>query len=323
MIKATLDFLLRYLPAIVITIGLILFLLYYAVAAGSEHKVWHDVIKFIATSVLGAGVFSAIVKSLQFSKIFYEEIEKVVFGEKFIGKRNDLQDIWCRLTEKICNMPDEHRLVGECASTVMEHYLPISSDFYYDKLHHNIQIERIAHSNEKIKIVYEIEFTIISRTDSDIILSPVSKRNIKAVSSQQREVNFYLITGNGTSRSEKMLTPNQPKHSTSRNHDGQEFEETSYGIVLSGQKKYMVRRVVSHIQDLSEDNIYNIITKKFTKGFELTIVKPRDLEVSYHPLGLTDSLDPKAGNGPSQLSVSYSKLIFPHQGVILIFANSR
>lgn len=104
-----------------------------------------------------------------------------------------------------------------------------------------------------------------------------------------------------------------------KNHDGQESERVMYEIALNGDTKYTVKRVVSHIQDLDEDRVYNLLTSKFTKGMQLTIHKPDGLEVSYFPVGLADELDPTVGNNPRKLSVSYNQLMFPNQGVILIF----
>lgn len=319
MLAATLNFLMRFLPAIVILLGLIMFLMYFLILETPENRKFLEVLKLIATSVLGAGVFSAILKSLQFSKVFYEEIEKVIYGDKFLGNRADLVTIWNRITEKLCTIPNNDNLAKICANEILENYLPISTPFYYKKLHHHLTIDWVQGEKRKITILYEIEFTIVAPSKKPITLAPVSVRNTRAVSSKDREVKFYNITGAGRKRREVEINPTANTPEKVKNHDGTESEKTEYSIVLEGQTEYKVKRVVKHIQDLDEDKIYNILTSKFAKGFELNISKPVGFEVTYFPVGLVDALEPNNGNGPSKVSVGYNKLIFPQQGVILVF----
>lgn len=44
--------------------------------------------------MLSSGIFTAILKSLQFTGIFKEEISKVMVGTDFIKNRNDLPELW-------------------------------------------------------------------------------------------------------------------------------------------------------------------------------------------------------------------------------------
>src|SRR5690554_2881184 len=124
MFESTKKFVLRYLPALTIISGLVLFIIYFSIQETPDNKKFVEVLKLIATSVLGAGVFSAIIKSLQFSGVFYDEIAKVVFGETFLKNRTDCLELWKKLTKNICNIPDDHDLASMCPDEILSNYLP-------------------------------------------------------------------------------------------------------------------------------------------------------------------------------------------------------
>lgn len=94
------------------------------------------------TAILSAGVFSGVAKSRFFADIFLNLISDVVFGEKFIKKRADLEEIWGRISSAICDQRFPE-LKNEIHERVAES-LPRSREYYYEEYVKDFTVEAVA-----------------------------------------------------------------------------------------------------------------------------------------------------------------------------------
>lgn len=66
------------------------------------YKFLPSALKGVGVAVLSSGIFAAVLKSIQFSGIFQEELAKVIYSRNYLEKqdRKFLEDIW-KLTSKV------------------------------------------------------------------------------------------------------------------------------------------------------------------------------------------------------------------------------
>lgn len=96
--KSTTDSFLKNMAWIFIILGLLIIMLstcdYFTDSI-------QELINKIGFTMLTSGVFAAIMKSFQFIGIFKQEIENVILESKFIEKRNDLPELWKKISQCI------------------------------------------------------------------------------------------------------------------------------------------------------------------------------------------------------------------------------
>ncbi|MEJ0057074.1 MAG: hypothetical protein WDN75_16310 [Bacteroidota bacterium] len=89
-------------------------------------------LKTIGTTILGAGIFTAILKSFQFTGIFKKAVAQVIYSSEYLAKqdRNYLEDTWKQVSQALFTSKFP-KIKDDIESAVINTYLPRDHNYYY------------------------------------------------------------------------------------------------------------------------------------------------------------------------------------------------
>ena len=91
----------------------------------SETSSIHIIIKSLGDALIGSGVFTAIIKSSEYSQVFSKIIGDIIWSKKFIEKRSDKQDMWSMISRLIYQ--EKFPLISdEMENIITTEYFPTS-----------------------------------------------------------------------------------------------------------------------------------------------------------------------------------------------------
>ena len=126
------------IPVIFIVIGLFALLL--SIWGTFENLLWKETWGTFGKTILASGVFAGILKLMQISGVFKEELEKLMFEPKFLKNRNDIPSYWDKLSQELF----KNKFPGiskKLLNDIKDTYFPTKSVTYYDQLEHFYEID--------------------------------------------------------------------------------------------------------------------------------------------------------------------------------------
>lgn len=164
--KETTDAFLRNIAWIFIILGLILII--FSLWDKLDEQFAHAVNK-IGFTILTSGVFAAIMKSFQFIGIFKQEIENVILESKFIEKRNDLPDLWKKISQSIYKKKFPE-ISNELQEMILSSYFPTNHKYYYEDAIISINVEEFD-KDENIKYTQTFKVKVVLAEDvSEVVM---------------------------------------------------------------------------------------------------------------------------------------------------------
>jgi hypothetical protein len=267
----------------------------------------------------GGGIFACILKSLQFNNVFSEELEKIIYSEKFVSSPKDVEKIWLKVSD---GLYPSHKMVTarkKIHIAILQHYLPHTLDFYYERSDHAYTLTWANEEKTKVLVENQNELTVIAETVDPIVLSPTNSL-LESDQSVSYSASFYEITGKGRAKKETLIKPTSPpvsKVSKKVANDENEIEYT-HSITLSGKKQYKVLRKCQYELDLEEDRFVLFGTTRPLMGLNVRVVKPDDLKCNIVPAGLFDEFEDICVSGSREMNVKYENIVFPEQGYLIL-----
>ena len=97
------------------------------------YKFLPSALKGVGVAVLSSGIFAAVLKSIQFSGIFQEELAKVIYSRNYLEKqdRKFLEDIW-KLTSKVLYTQKFPKINEKIETIVLKHFFPSDHKYYFE-----------------------------------------------------------------------------------------------------------------------------------------------------------------------------------------------
>ena len=261
-------------------------------------------------AILGAGVFTAILKSFQFTELFQKNISEVFFSPNKALESSDIKNRWLSLSQNIL----EHSLPSEYNA----------ANFVYDRF-----FSRPRTINFKnYLIIYDIEdqgngiVKIRATTRFDIIVSDnlQPSDHILKQSVFSKDNNFTIISiniNNHPIKFDKCLE----KSSSS---DDPHVCKIDLSSNLLSDKTASVERIYEYTQDLANEPYFIGQLDRYVKGMTIKAKAPNhNLYFSSTGLGLSVSSTKKTqqtdGEGYTVWQVAESQdLLLPGNGYILI-----
>ena len=276
----------------------------------------------IGQAVLVSGVFSVLLKSLQFMNIFREELAKVVYGDDFFNILNDdfKKDLWVKITSSI-HSEKFPKLSKYLHQSIIEQYLPANKEHYYENYR---RVSRIKWHDESKNIIHaqeQIEMSIIPSDISKEIrykfkyTSDLGDESVKT----RQELERLII--NNISYKEKL------KENVYEDEQGKRKIRYEYDIPLKGETEYKVCRVINKYFSLEVDPYSRYFSETFIHGSSVKVtVIPSNLNVQFLSSGtLEDYIDRGVLKGSNeqddrrQIDKEYLGLLFPKQGYVLYY----
>lgn len=266
----------------------------------------------LGTALLGGGVFSALVQSQDFLKIYKGVFEDVVWSKEFLKKRGDIRHVWNNVSRVLYEekFPD---LSYELEEIITTEYFPTTHDFYISEYDFTVNI-----------VDHDADFWVHEET-LNLVLKPTNNHPI--CYKQKSEIDFppSSITNDITDFTiieiivnGKNIPINKDDVTRSKSSNCHVFE---YKLDLKDGSEYNViikrKKVLSKVTNRDK----RVFATYFQKNVKVTIIAPVSIKIDFYKMGTVKNFIQEAkqeNNGTKILKWYYKGIILPKQGFIII-----
>ncbi len=274
------------------------------------------------SAILAGGVFSVILKTMQVRGVFQDTLSKVLFDEPYLKKRNDLRELWSKVTSLISKQRFS-TLESHMHEAIMEHYIPTKDDYYFENYYRTCVVRWNNEETTEISLSEEISLHIVpTSADAEITYkfssspSPGVPLEVACPKVDYLKINNKVYFENGKPLKEEYIQEGK----------GKEGEEFKVAIPLAGSKRYVVERRSHRTFPMGVDPFQRYVSPRFIKGAKINVhCIAKNLRVRFVSLGTPNefsSFFPKEIADISRagdINREYPGLLFPEQGYLLVF----
>lgn len=286
----------------------IIFILYSNSTFSCFSVEWNKVIEKIGFISLTSGVFAGVLKSIQFTGLFKEELNKVISGSELLNNRKDLPELWKKISKIIYTQK-----------------FPEISDMIEDRILESYLQTKKNHYNEDIIISINIH----ELTD-DLVISYCQTMEYTAILDSENNQSFFNFTSSLTD--DKDLE--EINRLISLQIDGKELKDSiipektqtadksTYSITLplKGQKKFKIFQKMEKKYSLKGENYKLMRFNTLTKNVDIIVSHPENIEVSFFGIGVVKEYDIVHRDIKNTISRRHrDDIILPKQGFGMSF----
>lgn len=270
-----------------------------------------QVISKVGFTILTSGVFAAIMKSFQFIGIFKQEIENVILESKFIEKRNDLPDLWKKISRSIYNKKFPE-ISDDLQEMILSSYFPTNHEYYYEDAIISINIEELD-GDENIKYTQSWKFKVVLAENINSVTMSQNYTLDKGenVNLSNSERLYYKIDGIDL-MSEMIINDTETDFKINRN----------YSLKISDKKTFILEVKERRKNCIKNDNIKLFRVNSITKEMDVSISFPDNIRVSFFNVGVVKPFEPKHVDNQNTISrIHKNGLILQCQGFGMSFVS--
>lgn len=303
----------------IIAIGILLIIVGQATVLNSWFPGWfsqtnatHTILKSIGVALLGSGVFTAIIKSDQYSKVFSDVIGEVIWSKKFIERRSDKKAMWSMISKVIYE--EKFPLISdEIEDIITTEYFPTSHEYYIENYELTYNISNVnddfwKHS-ELLKVTVKTSPSYTSIMYPFITAIDLPDENIADDLTDYIIEELYI---NGT-----LQDPDYPAYTKD-----EKYLNHRLTLNLSGSDTYNVLLKRTKILCKKSNPDKTFFAKNIIKNLKVTIMIDAGINFAFKKMGTVKNFmcqDPIVNNNIKVLTYNYNGLILPHQGFVIIF----
>jgi hypothetical protein len=273
----------------------------------NEAEIYDDVIRNIGYSILGSGVFASVLKSLQFTKLFKEEIREVITGDDFIENRKDLPNLWKKITQKMYNEKFPEVSV-HLEDMIMEHYVPAKQNHYYKDYSVTVDIKSLS-KDMVIEYTQTNEFTVILAENVNETTVTIGSNIIAEEDNGiKNDITCCLINNQQADIKEEDATIGDDLMKDYKLH------------LNSGERRYDIKIIYDRKYSLRSENYKKFVVKSYLKRMDVVINHPEDVAVSFFSIGCVTKFKKRRIDLKNQIHRLHDQgLIMPDQGFGMSF----
>lgn len=269
------------------------------------------------SAVLGAGVFGAILKTSQYTKVFQKNIMDVMYSPSRIKEEDILKDKWRFLTDEMLKyvLPKTHE---DATNTIEEKYLCDELDYHFEsyKLDYDIKID------DKTLMA-----TVTTTINAKIVIAANRENPIFEQKLQNDGENKLLkLMLNGDDILDKQSMKPIPEE---ENTYLLTFPFKDYGILTlkEDDRKIDFERVIQHTQNLRNDPCLLTLVRRYSRGFEIRAKVSDGYKLFFDNFGIADV--PKERYWPNDVGYEKwqiakpSELVLPGDGCNIVIMNDN
>jgi len=302
------------LGAILIIIGQTSFLYDQFPRILTKDSAIYAIIKSIGAALLGSGVFTAIIKSSEYTEIFTKVVENIVGKKEFIEKRTDKMDFW-RMVSRLMYQEKFPLISEKIEDIIANHYLPTTSEYYIDEYEVFVNITEVNEHFWKHHETLKITVRPSSPT------SAIAYTFKSAIDLPDPEAGFEDITELITEQvvlNEQIQNVPMPANTKI---DGQLTNSLILNLQNNDEYRIVLKRAKTMCKKSNPDKRF--FARAIINNMKISLIVPKvDSIVDFHKMGTINDFkkeEDQVNNSSRVISWSYKGLILPHQGFIVIF----
>lgn len=298
------------LPTILLLIGLFLFLscVFNWFDLDTKSSVFH-ILEKTGDLILISSVISFLIDSAEYLGVFKKELEEIVYDTKFLKKRNDIEDIWMKVS-KVLFQSKFPNISTELMCAVKNYYSPdekLKLNYYND--YRNVYIVKYDEQNHDFIHVENRTSYILKVEDEKEFDFPM--RYWTCVDEREQdtvEMAMSSITVNGESI-EDIGNPEKTYENGTVCYN--------FKVKLKGHTEYRIQQVITQKYNLIEDNFLGFRARWLVKDMRVQLFHPADMKILFVNRATAKGFEPNI-NTETFKEYEYKGLILKHQGYIII-----
>jgi len=181
-------------------------------------------LKSVGTAVLSGGVFAAILKALQFSKVFQEELSAVIYEPRFLERRADIEAVWGDVSD-ILYKRKFPAISDKIKKTILETYFPTKVNYYYDSFYQDVEYKFLDDSPEHMVVTEIINFKVRPVGKTEDVKLNCSSTILKSANDSKTRYELLEVKINGERKTVEYEQENK-----------EEALEASFLLEMRGQR---------------------------------------------------------------------------------------
>lgn len=269
---------------------------------------WNNLLQKIGFVGLTSGVFASVLKSIQFTGLFQEELTKVISGTEFLNNRKDLPELWKKISKVIYaqKFPEISDLLED---RILTTYFPMNKNHYNEDFIVSIIIHDID-DNFVINYTQTIEYNAI--LDSENNISNIGYTETITDDEGTKEKNELLSFKINNKEIDLAKCRKVKKENGKIQH--------IHNMQISGQNKFKIFLKVKNTYSLKGENVKLLRFNTITKNVDVTVSYKNNIEVAFFNVGVVNDFVPIHTGIENSLSRRHrGDLILPRQGFGLSF----
>lgn len=283
-------------------VGLACYIIAYAWI--QKDSVAYNILLNIA-DVLVIGVVVGYLSSVaQWAGVFKKDIQDIVFGNKLVGERKDIEEVWSNITKQMFKFKfaDIHKKILYALKEV----LPSDEDIsYYEDYDADSKIEWVDREKGIIKCYDNFSMFIVVESDKkfDYTITSWLVEDENQANGRSSETLQVVVDNKKLSNLKTIIKK-----------DGTEIKRETI-IPLSGKKRYFLQ--YSRVQQycIFDDYYIAFRAKYITNGLKVSLELPQDIEALFIERGTMEEFQ-NVKISKSHIKKLYKNVIFPKQGYI-------
>lgn len=267
---------------------------------------WRSLWAFFAELLIVGVLFSFIANAGLFSNVFNRELQNIIYGNKFIGKRADLEIVWGNLSQKLCG--DKFKNISIDLLNTIKSYFPTDAVSYFDNYNIELKVEWIDKRSGQIRVTQDIHTQIIAETP-ERFPSPFKSTTPKGCDCKVRVIE---LTVNGKSVKQDTIKEQNGNGETIHRHD-LEFE---------GKLQYDVNFIRERTYSVYKDNFIGFQASHIINRMSVRLTLPEGITADFLSRGTLGDFS-NVRQTINSFEKRYDGIILPNQGYIIILKTKK
>lgn len=299
------------LPTVLLIVGLFLFLscIFDWFDIKTSHEVWFRLMEKAGDLILISSIISFLIDSAEYLGIFKRELEEVIYDTKFLKKRNDIEDIWMKVSKVLFQSKFPNISTG-LMSAVKNYYSPdekLKLNYYSDyrntyTVSYDDDNPDVIHVESKTSYVLKVE----DEKDFDFPM-----RYWTCVSDEKKK-SVEAIMSSITVNEEKINDIGTPEITYDNNVVCYKFK-----LKLKGSTEYRVKQILNQKYNLKEDNFLGFRARWLVNDMRIQLFHPADMKILFVNRATAKGFEIN-NNTDTFKEYEYKGLILKHQGYVII-----
>jgi len=312
-------------------IAILLLTIYYSVKIASPdsfkiHETTFREIFGFGLTILGSGVFLAVMKWLQFLNFFQEEINKMIDSSRFDDKLGkvlmdafqsdkflktypveELTELWSRVNRTLFKNQFSDQLADQVEKKMADIFLENKklSHYYEDFV---LTLRAKLDDQDYLTMDIEIDTSVITQSEEPFLFEMSYYALKKDKVDSKAAVTFH-----------KIIIDNQDEYPGNVQLDTNNDEriQRSFKKKLQGRKKYKLVLKLSLTYSIQVDYEFQMLFERFVDNLRVQVDYSTNLATYFVVMG-NDHFDTVLKE-PNRLSMKHTGMLFPEKGFTIIF----
>lgn len=269
-----------------------------------EFPILNKITTTITNITLVSVFLSFLIDSAKYLNIFQDALTDVIYDNKFLTKRKDIQKLWENVSKAMFKQkfPQiNHELLVE----VKKNYLPNEDVSFYQDYTYCIELKFDENEKNLIHQKNDIRFILNTQSKDKFTFETTNRiktsGTLRTYECKSFKVNNTIVT---------------PRKSAPRLENG--YQVTDLFVDLEGNTKYNIDHSLEKTYLITEDNFICFQAKWLVRNIRIQLFLPGNIT----PILVPDGLDPNSfkcvKSDDLYCEYEYKGLLLRHQGFIII-----